>query len=831
MKDLVMDGDRSFALGNSRVKLRVERIANHRASGASAALSLRLYALEPAATGPGLAGHVVAIADLPPLPAGAEQRGFEITVAARNVPPGYYLPAITLAEKSESSPNGWAIFDICRFDEELFFGKRLTIESATCRASGARLEVTLNGLRNQTREPTGRLRAVVFLTPAPYESGPVTAGVKLGQVELTALGPGSVHEASRWSFDRPAAADGNGFAVVFVQEVDGEARGTHVVMPVESATRPTVSVEGDPWTELDALIGLAAVKTKLREMGNLAEWLAKLKQHGRTPKDEQTLHLCFTGSPGTGKTTVARIVGRVFAKHGLLPSDNFLEVTRADLVGGYIGQTEKKTKEVVEKALGGVLFIDEAYSLSEPRAGGSGQDYGSTAIAELVPAMENLRGQLCVVVAGYTEEMRDFLDVNPGMASRIASTIEFPDYTESELWQIFERMLARNELRCEAGLDADFCAYMQQLRASRKPGHFGNAREVRNVVEQACQALATRTRSTPDINELLTLRRVDFKFFAPPDGQVGAGPARGAAVEARSLSNDELVRLFESATLADKRAWLGRILPQQFGGMVSPDLIATMLGFETLEGDLTALDAIALGLVHGGRSRQAAELGSASRQLLLRALDRGEQVTPSLLMVSRRIFSNLARALQQLGEPAVARAYVEEALARLPFKDEALADLHGSICESLLDEQNYVRCREFLAMHPKLTDYDLPSLRAVRERLAKTGSGDELPQPFDEAQLKARGVRQVAELLGQLTSHGNADLAKLLQDEIVGATSASLDPYSAFDKFASLALETTAPVRSRTNKRCEHVRCSPTRLSNMRSTAEGARRRSSVRWF
>src|SRR5262249_25330639 len=145
---------------------------------------------------------------------------------------------------------------------------------------------------------------------------------------------------------------------------------------------------------------------------------------------KRTLHLCFTGSPGTGKTTVARIVGQVFAKHGLLPTDKFSEVTRADLVGGFIGQTENKTREVIEKALGGVLFIDEAYSLSEPRAGGSGQDYGATAIAQLVPAMENFRDKLCVIVAGYTAEMKGFLELNPGMASRISSTIEFPDYSE-----------------------------------------------------------------------------------------------------------------------------------------------------------------------------------------------------------------------------------------------------------------------------------------------------------------------------------------------------------------------------------------------------------------
>ncbi len=520
MKQLTMEGERAFILGPSQVTLKVGRIANYRSSGVSESLRIRLYALE-SSSADNLRGHIVGEIELHSLPAGSEKLGFEATVPLQPIPNGYFYPALTLAERNSISPNGWAIFDICRFDDPVFFGKRLILNDATFSISKEFVRVNISKIRNETQETTGALRVTFLLTKEPYVGGPVK-GLKIGEATIEPLDSGQIQERLEWKFNRPGDTSKNTFGLLFLEEKvdEGWLTRDHFGAAIDNLPEgqehtSVTDSGGDPMSELDAMIGLHTVKREMRDLEHWAAWVEKLRKHGRETKKLRTLHMCFTGNPGTGKTTVARIAGRLLAKHGLLQRDSLKEVTRSDLIAGYVGQTAKQTDEIIKEALGGVLFIDEAYSLSEARAFGGGQDYGPEAITTLISAMENHRDKLCVIFAGYTAEMERFLDVNPGMKSRIARTIEFPDYSEDEMWEIFERMVAREELTCDSAVEPEFKAYMRRLQFLSKPGQFGNARSVRNTLERATQALASRVQSlaNPSLDELTSLKLSEFGFF------------------------------------------------------------------------------------------------------------------------------------------------------------------------------------------------------------------------------------------------------------------------------------------------------------------------------
>lgn len=249
--------------------------------------------------------------------------------------------------------------------------------------------------------------------------------------------------------------------------------------------------DGDPLVELDALIGLKEVKDEVRLL--VAE--ARVERARRAAGLEvaaPTRHLAFTGNPGTAKTTVARLLARVYNSLGLLSGGHLIEVSRAELVGRYIGQTAPLVRAAVERALGGVLFIDEAYALA-PRD--SEEDFGHEAIATLVKLMEDHRADLVVVVAGYEEDMDHFLSSNPGLASRFARRIRFPDYTDAELGAIFRAMAASTEIDLAPGVEER----VAQLLAStpRGPG-FGNGRFVRTVFERALGRQALRLTGAGD---------------------------------------------------------------------------------------------------------------------------------------------------------------------------------------------------------------------------------------------------------------------------------------------------------------------------------------------
>ena len=201
-------------------------------------------------------------------------------------------------------------------------------------------------------------------------------------------------------------------------------------------------LEGDPYKELDELIGLEQVKEEVHSLANFVKIQKQREKKGlKIPK--MSLHLVFTGSPGTGKTTVARIVARIYKDLGVLKKGHTVETDRSGLVANYVGQTATKTNAIVDSALNGVLFIDEAYALV-PTAN-KNNDYGQEAISTLLKRMEDDRDRLVVIVAGYTNEMKRFIDSNPGLQSRFNRYINFPDYTSGELCDIFNMYVKKNQ--------------------------------------------------------------------------------------------------------------------------------------------------------------------------------------------------------------------------------------------------------------------------------------------------------------------------------------------------------------------------------------------------
>ncbi|HEY6451406.1 MAG TPA: CbbX protein [Steroidobacteraceae bacterium] len=255
------------------------------------------------------------------------------------------------------------------------------------------------------------------------------------------------------------------------------------------------------------LVGLVPVKTRLRE---IAAFLAveKARSGFGLAAGAPSLHMSFTGNPGTGKTTVALRMAEILHRLGFVRKGHLIAVTRDDLVGQYIGHTAPKTKEVLKRAMGGVLFIDEAYYLYRPE---NERDYGQEAIEILLQVMENQRDDLVVILAGYKERMDTFFRSNPGFSSRIAHHIDFPDYSAAELGSIATGMLERMQYRFDAPAAAAFGEYVE--RRQRLP-HFANARSIRNALDRARLRQASRLCSIPgpvDAVALSTITEQDIR--------------------------------------------------------------------------------------------------------------------------------------------------------------------------------------------------------------------------------------------------------------------------------------------------------------------------------
>ena len=255
------------------------------------------------------------------------------------------------------------------------------------------------------------------------------------------------------------------------------------------------------------LVGLKPVKTRIRDIAALLV-IDRLRMNLGLAAQAPSLHMSFTGNPGTGKTTVAMRMAQILHELGYVRSGHLVAVTRDDLVGQYIGHTAPKTKEVLKKAMGGVLFIDEAYYLYRPE---NERDYGQEAIEILLQVMENQRDDLVVILAGYKDRMDTFFQSNPGMNSRIAHHIEFPDYAEDELAQIAHHMLEFQNYKLDEEAQLAFERYLQ-LR--KQQPHFANARSVRNALERARLRQASRLFANPHqeltAEDLSTLRAQDI---------------------------------------------------------------------------------------------------------------------------------------------------------------------------------------------------------------------------------------------------------------------------------------------------------------------------------
>jgi stage V sporulation protein K len=257
--------------------------------------------------------------------------------------------------------------------------------------------------------------------------------------------------------------------------------------------------------ELDSLIGLREIKKLIREIYAYVE-IQKRRQREKLLSEPQVWHMIFKGNPGTGKTTVARIIGRLFKEMGVLPKGHLVEVERADLVGEYIGHTAQKTREQLKRALGGVLFIDEAYSLAR----GGNRDFGKEAIDVLVKGMEDNKDNLVLILAGYREEMDWFIETNPGLRSRFPIHLSFPDYSTEELLAIADLMLAKRQYVLSPAAREELRLVLEKEAASHR--HNGNARLVRNFIEKSIRQQALRLLDKREVTrqDLMTISREDI---------------------------------------------------------------------------------------------------------------------------------------------------------------------------------------------------------------------------------------------------------------------------------------------------------------------------------
>ncbi|WP_424765966.1 AAA family ATPase [Paenibacillus sp. sgz302251] len=279
-----------------------------------------------------------------------------------------------------------------------------------------------------------------------------------------------------------------------------------VVKPLPSADH-----YADIQKELEPMIGMDNVKSLVYEIYALL-YISRMRSEAGLSGGSQVYHMIFKGNPGTGKTSIARIVAKLFQKMGVLSKGHLIEVERADLVGEYIGHTAQKTRDLVRKAIGGVLFVDEAYSLAR----GGEKDFGKEAIDTLVKAMEDHRNQFVLILAGYPAEIENFLLTNPGLPSRFPIQIEFPDYSVDQLIQISELMAKDRDYILQPQTIFKLRQHLMQEKQNAMFS-FSNARYVRNTIEkavryQAVRLLALYSSSVPPKHELMSIKPEDLKW-------------------------------------------------------------------------------------------------------------------------------------------------------------------------------------------------------------------------------------------------------------------------------------------------------------------------------
>ncbi len=305
--------------------------------------------------------------------------------------------------------------------------------------------------------------------------------------------------AGVWDGKTPVVPVGGAKKEAPVKEASGTTGGD--VKKQEEELPPKEDI-ADLKKELDDYIGLGAIKGEVRNLINLAT-VYQMRRENDLPVADVSLHMVFSGNPGTGKTMIARFMARVYHSLGILSKGQLVEVDRSGLVAGFVGQTALKTAKVCEEALGGVLFIDEAYTLTSK----SDNDFGFEAVDTVLKYMEDHRDDIVVIVAGYTELMEDFIDSNPGLSSRFNKYLHFADYTGEELAAIFALQCKKNCYTLTAEAEAEVRSYLDA--AAEAAGAFGNARGARNFFEKILTAQANRLAELDDVSREMLMEITD----------------------------------------------------------------------------------------------------------------------------------------------------------------------------------------------------------------------------------------------------------------------------------------------------------------------------------
>ncbi|WP_449540501.1 stage V sporulation protein K [Ferdinandcohnia sp. Marseille-Q9671] len=261
--------------------------------------------------------------------------------------------------------------------------------------------------------------------------------------------------------------------------------------------------------EMSTLVGMDEMKKMIKEVYAWI-YINKKREEQGLKAGKQALHMMFKGNPGTGKTTVARLLGKLFLQMNVLSKGHLIEAERADLVGEYIGHTAQKTRDLIKKAIGGILFIDEAYSLAR----GGEKDFGKEAIDTLVKHMEDKQHEFVLILAGYSKEMEHFLSLNPGLYSRFPLVIDFPDYTVDQLMEISAKMMAEREYVFSTEAERKLRDHLLNIKKDSYPGKFSNGRYVRNIIEKSIRTQAMRllVDDAYSKQELQTIRTQDLIF-------------------------------------------------------------------------------------------------------------------------------------------------------------------------------------------------------------------------------------------------------------------------------------------------------------------------------